>query len=698
MYSSISDIIAAINTVSSSFNSSIIGLSSNVNMQLAALIQLVKELPTASIPPTPPTSSLPPLYISFNYSPNNMAIGEVIVGTLNTGTTAITSSVIWTGVPTGIVTLTDYGSGKETVKGTTPGTFIITATIADGRFATASGGVVGSIPTPPTGSLPTGSLPPTGSVPPTGSLPPTGSTPVVVKTVTIAPNSLTIAAGSTNKVTVHAFDASGKDITAAASASGGYTLASTDTSVLTVALNGTVVGMGPGEANIEVHVGQTVPHWVTWTVSGSALPPTPVPAPSGGFQAIRSDDVAATIGIGAHFSYTDLLPYGANQAKTIQLIKDSGFRWVRDGLNCDGPPPTINNPFWQAFQSLVSSGIKMVFVTQPQYLGNNKFDTTPYTQQGNIDFAITTLGASGILAFEGPNEVDNNNGGWGGIPAYGPNAAQFQTSMFNRVKSLAPSIKVTGLTVTSQFGASNVPDLSNVEDGQTMHPYPGGQLPANAIAGEKSFLGQYMNKANKPYWITETGYYTSPNATTNVYQPGISELAQAKYTPRLYLMSVLNNIAYTAIYEFIDEHADLTNAESNYGLVRNDGTPKPAYTAIKNMLSVITEKTTVGATFTPSKLNATFTGLVAPVQYIVMQKSNGRFIIALWQEVLVYDTTAKKDITNLSKTVSISLGQKFSTANIYTPLTSATPTSSFINPTNITLSVPDHVVFVELIP
>ena len=72
-----------------------------------------------------------------------------------------------------------------------------------------------------------------------------------------------------------------------------------------------------------------------------------------------------------------------------------------------------------------TAGLKLVLVTQPTYLGNNTWVQSPYSNQSNIDTAVARVGAAGILAFEGPNEVDNNNGFWGGIPAFGANTRAY---------------------------------------------------------------------------------------------------------------------------------------------------------------------------------------------------------------------------------------------------------------------------------
>ena len=233
-----------------------------------------------------------------------------------------------------------------------------------------------------------------------------------------------------------------------------------------------------------------------------------------------------------------------------------------------------NNRYWGVLKQVTQQGIKLVLVTQPAYLGNQRWVTAPYANQSNLDTAVNRIGAAGILAFEGPNEVDNNNGNWGGIPAYGANTKAYMAAMYAHAKAIAPSVTVIGLTTTSSYGSSFIGDISSYMDAGTLHPYPGGVLPTSAL-NSTIRNSSVLNAQNKPWWVTETGYYTSPNATVSVYQPGISEAAQGKYVDRIYLDYFSAGISHTSVYEIIDEHVDLNNAEANYGLMRNDGTPKP---------------------------------------------------------------------------------------------------------------------------
>jgi hypothetical protein len=457
-----------------------------------------------------------------------------------------------------------------------------------------------------------------------------------------------------------------------------------------------VSGVAKGTANVEAAASNGKMAWSTITdtggVAGTVPPTLPPPVTGKGVAAAWSDKFVSSVGVATHFNYWDLLPYGNNVNSTISSIKNGGFRFIRDGLSVDVNAGS-NNRYWGVMKQLTQQGIKLVLVTQPVYLGNNQWVKAPYANQSNIDTAVTRVGASGILAFEGPNEVDNNNGSWGGIPAYGANTKAYQAAMYRRVKQIAPSVSVIGLTTTSSYGSSFIGDISSYMDAGTLHPYPGGGIPTASLASTESALS-VLNGARKPWWVTETGYYTSTSATSNVYQPGVSEAAQAKYATRLYLDYFNAGIVHTSIYEIADERSDKSNAEMNYGLLHNDGTPKPAYTALKNMLTLLADP---GASYTPTSLSYSLTGATSTIRQALFQKRDGRFYLVLWNDVSVFNTGGKSDISNAAVNLAVTLGAVPRSVMRYQPVSGATGTA--VTPSkSLAVSVPDSPVILEITP
>ena len=445
---------------------------------------------------------------------------------------------------------------------------------------------------------------------------------------------------------------------------------------------------------------------VTW----SRAPTRTLPAA----RAVWSDRFVSSVGLATHFSYDDLLPYGHDRAKTIASLLASGARFVRDGLSVSVNGES-NGTYWNAMGDLTQGGMKLVLVTYPTRLGGDVTDTFPYHDQRPLDTAVARVGAANILAFEGPNEVDNNNAAWGGKTAYGARARAFQAAMYAHAKQIAPSIAVLGLTVTSAAGAQAVGDISSHMDAGTLHPYPNGDVPTAHLASMESSFAP-INAAKRPWWVTETGYHTSPNATEALYQPGVSDIAQSKYVPRLYLDYFAARIPYTSVYELIDEHDDRANAEANYGLMYYDGDPKPAYAALRNLLALLADR---GQAFTPASLAYTVSGATGTIRQSLFQKRDGRFYLVLWNDVPVYRPKAvtglegrvrkywervagedkeMRDIFNAPVPVSVTLAAKAQTITLYAPIRGAEPLSVSRDVSTIAVPVPDNPVVVEIKP
>jgi hypothetical protein len=507
----------------------------------------------------------------------------------------------------------------------------------------------------------------------------------VVARVSVAPRSLRIATGGTRQLVGTAYNAAGSAIS-------GARLSWRSTGrALSVSATGMVRGLVEGTASVEVRSSNGKTALATVADTGGVVASVPLAPGSGqGVAAVWSDRFVSSVGIATHFNYWDLLPYGNNVSQTIASIKNAGFRFIRDGLSVDVNRGS-NDRYWGVMKTLAQQGIKLVLVTQPVYLGNNTWVRYPYSNQSNLDSAVARVGAANILAFEGPNEVDNNNGSWGGIPAFGTNAKAYQAAMYRHAKQIAPSITVIGLTTTSAYGSSFIGDVSPYMDAGTLHPYPGGGLPTAALSASKSALA-VLNAAHKGWWVTETGYHTAPNATQLLYQPGVSEQAQGKYVVRLYIDYFNAGISHSAVYELIDERNDGVSAEMNYGLLHNNGSPKPAYTAVKNLLGLLADP---GGTYSPTRLSYSLSGATGTVRQALFQKRDGRFYLVLWNDVPVYDTRGKRDISNAAVPVTVTLGVQPSSITRYTPFTSSAGTQLAAART-VSVAVPDHPLILEI--
>jgi polysaccharide biosynthesis protein PslG len=130
-------------------------------------------------------------------------------------------------------------------------------------------------------------------------------------------------------------------------------------------------------------------------------------------------------------------------------------------------------------------------------------------------------------------------------------------------------------------------------DGLGVHPYSveepddpdGWLLRLEALHAQLAELG----RADLPLWLTE---YGGPSiSTANGYAPALTEEQQAH---RLRLAFAVATrwpwVANLTWYEYRDSCVDPVNPECNFGLVRADLSPKPAYGALREVVAGVTTK------------------------------------------------------------------------------------------------------------
>jgi hypothetical protein len=197
---------------------------------------------------------------------------------------------------------------------------------------------------------------------------------------------------------------------------------------------------------------------------------------------------------------------------------------------------------------------------------------------------------------------------------------------------------------------------------------------------------------SRPLVATETGYHTATAWTGE--HPAVSEQAMARYVPRLFLEYFDAGISRTYLYELIDEGTSNVDREQKFGLLRADGTEKPAYGALRNLIAVLRDP---GAGFTPGELDYTLSGDTTGVETTLLQKRDGRFYLVLWQEAASYDLVRKLEAQVPVKQVTLQL-TRAARVRLFLPLTSPNPTRDSQGVTTLQLSVPDSPLIVEISP
>lgn len=160
------------------------------------------------------------------------------------------------------------------------------------------------------------------------------------------------------------------------------------------------------------------------------------------------------------------------------------------------------------------------------------------------------------------------------------------------------------------------------------HPYtqtPEGDVPASGdFLSNAGTLNQHLRRnGSGPIWATEFGW--SSYAGPVEMQPIIGELGQADYMlRRLALMSAMD-FDKVFLFTLSDLDARATVRDRSYGLLRLDGSEKPAYGALKRLLQITGPQLTP---LTPPAFANAPQGMIS----IAWQRADGRWLWLFWAQ------------------------------------------------------------------
>jgi hypothetical protein len=401
--------------------------------------------------------------------------------------------------------------------------------------------------------------------------------------------------------------------------------------------------------------------------------PNPAPAPE---NAQSAWVFVNSIGVNTHLNYFDRT-YGnfALVKRDLQLID---IRHVRDGVHLQNDD--YNNALYGRWIDLGKMGVRFDAVLDPR---SNLGPLTPAL----LDH-VEQLAGHTIESFEGPNELDiANMANWMGVDR------DYQQSIFSSVESTAGAsrVQIIGPSLASVRNGKAFGGAISGFDEANLHSYPAGKMPS-AIFPEQTDLANQVFGA-KPIVMTESGYHNALKDFSD--QPAVSEEAAAKYIPRLFLENFARGIARTYLYEFFDEAPDpnLVNNQMHWGLVRADGTEKPAFVALKNLIDELNDS---AAPAPPLGISWSLNETSPAIHHLLLKKSNGTFDLVLWQEVSSYNTLARHDVDNPAVKTALILGQEARRVVLFEPVLQAAPLETHANVTSVPLSIPDHPLVVEI--
>lgn len=477
-----------------------------------------------------------------------------------------------------------------------------------------------------------------------------------IASVRMSPAFVLVAKGRTAQLTATLLDGTGSTI-----AGRTVTWTSSKPSVVTVSSSGMVTAVAVGTSVITASsAGRSGTVALTVRAAGTTGPGEPARA---------SDSFVESIGVAMHIRYVVNGPQYATILKPRLL--ESGIRYIRDG--------GTGSPFFADLNDLATYGIHSTLVMDP------RDGIDPSTM---VSKAIEPI-INSVVAVEGPNEWDDDQSmTWQG-QSFPAGLRAYQTALYAAVKNSSdPAVQRIQVLSPSMAHPKNAITVGPVPcDMGNLHSYPGGALPENQLSSMWIPDTKEMS-GNQPVVATETGY--NYNLTSGMAgQPGVSDLAMAKYAPRTYLEYFNQGVYRTHIY-------NLSTDENGWGMLHADGTPKAPFYSIKNTITLLADRG--GASFTPGAVSYSFTGDTTHLHHTLLGKRNGRYYLILWLDVSSYNTSARQDIST-TRNLTLSVQTPFNGANVYMPRQSTTPVAQATGqPTAVQLTVSDDPMIVELVP
>jgi hypothetical protein len=420
------------------------------------------------------------------------------------------------------------------------------------------------------------------------------------------------------------------------------------------------------------------------------------PAAGEGVQALRADDFLNSIGVNSAIDRR-----GESLDKTIECAKYLGVRWFRSGIEDCRDVQT--------------------FITLHQQTGA-RFSWSPGSGGSNLsrllETARTLAAADALLAFEGPNEPNNWGVTYAGEKGGGNAAswlavAELQTALYQAVKD-DPLLRKYPVWSISEGGA----EKDNVGlQFLTIPEGAGTLLPTGTRYADFANVHNYIYHPNSPsvednktwnaadfsrgckvdglyceYGRTWAGHYTGytpeqlatlPRVTTETgvqINERITENTHALNLLSLYLDQFKRGWSYTAVYLLRDRVDEAGNQK--FGFYKPDYSPRKAATYLHNLTTVLADDNSPSK---PGELGYSIEPKPATVHDLLLQKSNGKFELVVWDEQIQGTTR-----------VVVQLSRKWGSAVTYDPTMGGLPVAKGSGVSSLALELSDHPMIVEI--
>lgn len=394
------------------------------------------------------------------------------------------------------------------------------------------------------------------------------------------------------------------------------------------------------------------------------------PVPVHAEQAAAAESFVNSVGVNLHLSYRDTLYY-QNFDLIYASLHSLGIRHVRDGLPLS-PPPN----FYARLKQLSQEGIHVDLITSPG-------ETLTDLQR------VQKAAYPALENLEAPNEYDAKGADW--LPvlkAYLPKLAADVAALPGK-----PAWeRVIGPSLTQQKSYALLGDVDAWASYGNLHNYLSGFNPGTNGWGDNGYGSIAWNLGNvgvtnpgQPVMTTETGYTNQKGA------PGyVPQSISARYLPRLLLEQWNHGIYRTYLYEL------LSSGGQDFGLLSSAGVQKPAFSAIANLLAMLSDP---GSAIAPGSLSYSMNGARPDVQRALFQKRDGSFYLALWVEAPGWNVNTKSFIPVPAQSATLVFGQPIGQITAFTFNDNGGVTRSTLTTgRKVEISITDKLTLFHIVP
>ena len=395
------------------------------------------------------------------------------------------------------------------------------------------------------------------------------------------------------------------------------------------------------------------------------------------------------------FGVNGNLDSGGSVANELADMAYIGIKNIRGSTF--GASQSDANNWFSYISELTAQGVRQHINLQAA-TGGGPFNSMADWVNALKTYIVLPYGAEMVTGVSGPNEADIQYFGYNGLTGIAAaNAAQADLYAQMKADPALSSIPVDMWPVSILTLPDAIGDQTAHCDRANMHDYyfvdnSGGQGVVGIIpVAMQGYLANYRQVCNRtPFITTETGYGSTICAGCN---ESASEYVQA----RLVLINMFDHARISdlkQVYYFTLRWGS-PGAEGNWGLINDDGTPKPSGTAIRNLMQIIRDTGPNAATFSPGALSYSLSGMPAASGNFVIAKSNGAFDILLWNETPIWDNSTATQISIPTSTVTVSLPPG-SSGSVYNPLQGTAPIATFSTVNQLQVHLNDAPLIIEV--